>query len=416
MSARIRQDIQSYLTSTVLLSVINLVRNLLISKMLGPYLTGLCNSFLAIPQIGQYASLIFISILPILIPRDEAKADFLRHAVFNFTLLTSSLIFLGVISYSLMQPELALETRLYLAGAGFLTLLWDLTKFFTYNYAAEKQFLKLSWIEFLFSLAMLIAHVVAIWFFSAAGFWIGYIFANLLLLTYCWLDYKKTHDLVIGPFELKRLLSMSSLGIGLLLSSEIVNLFTVPAKIFLAITLGVKEVGFFTISILILSKLSIIPRAISTVITPHVSGLLRKADGKDDVQKIFLRTQIINLIFSAIIIVPGIFLIGFFIRTILPDFLPSVKMAKMVLLAGIPFSLIISANQIMLAADKKTLYVKILSAALILQFSFFAIFTAQGFTSMKLAFSYIIIFTAYALMANIAAFKTLKEKALILNA
>ena len=35
-------------------TVINLVRNIIIANLLGPYVAGLCHTLLVVPQLGQY--------------------------------------------------------------------------------------------------------------------------------------------------------------------------------------------------------------------------------------------------------------------------------------------------------------------------------------------------------------------------
>ena len=46
-----------YLTSSLIGAVVNLLRNIITANLLGPYVTGLCHTLLAIPQFGQYFNL-----------------------------------------------------------------------------------------------------------------------------------------------------------------------------------------------------------------------------------------------------------------------------------------------------------------------------------------------------------------------
>ena len=46
-----------YIISSGLGAVVNLIRNIITANLLGPYVTGLCHTLLAIPQFGQYFNL-----------------------------------------------------------------------------------------------------------------------------------------------------------------------------------------------------------------------------------------------------------------------------------------------------------------------------------------------------------------------
>ena len=114
MSRRVIK-ISFYLVASGIGTVINLIRNIVTANLLGPYVTGLCHTLLAIPQFGQYFNLGLNEALVVHESKKKGEknlesAFIVKNTVFNLTLLTSLFaIFLGTI-YIIFIPLKYLPT------------------------------------------------------------------------------------------------------------------------------------------------------------------------------------------------------------------------------------------------------------------------------------------------------------------
>jgi O-antigen/teichoic acid export membrane protein len=83
-----------YLIASGFSAVVNLIRNIITANLLGPYVTGLCHTLLAIPQLGQFFNLGLNESLVVHESKKRGKNDIdsvfiIKNTVFNLTLITS---------------------------------------------------------------------------------------------------------------------------------------------------------------------------------------------------------------------------------------------------------------------------------------------------------------------------------------
>ena len=89
------KGIPTYLIVTGLGTVLNLIRNVLVANLLGPYVTGLCHTLLVIPQLGQYFNLGLNESRLVFAAKNEGegkkdKVYEVNNTVFNFTIFLCS--------------------------------------------------------------------------------------------------------------------------------------------------------------------------------------------------------------------------------------------------------------------------------------------------------------------------------------
>lgn len=414
------KDIRRFLTSAGFVSVLDAIRVLAVAKLLGPYFAGLCMTLMVIPQVAQYLNLGTIETMTIFVPQYKAKGmmqkvDLLKSRVLNYTVLTSVTSFFMAIAYVFLFSNESAFVKQCMVLAASLIVLWEMKQFFVTDYAAEGRFLKLSWIEFLFSTLVTFFQVAAIYYSREYGFWLGLIVANVAIIGLSARDYFKHNKTWYPRIDISETIRILPMGIVMTIASVSYAPFIILARVFLAGTIGVHEVGLFLLSIIIISKLSIIPSAIAKVALPHMSYNHGEAKNFEKIFSLFMRAQFYTLAISLIVITVGIFAIQPVVERVLPGYLAGIPAAKMMLLAAIPYCLVDNANNVLLALEYKRAFMLNLVVALVLQAIISAFLYITGhISSQTVATSFIIVFTCYALLANYKVFR-LKWKAMSLT-
>jgi len=392
--------------------VLDAVRTVFVAKILGPSLTGLYTTLLVIPQIAQYLNCGWIEAMTVLIPHSRGKKDNdavekTKNNILIATFVVSLSTFVCVALYALFLSKRGLETRVLMIFSGSLIFLWEIKQFFTTNYATEGKFLKLSRIELLFSSLVAFLQVTLILLFKEVGFWFGLMIPNMIVIFLTANDYFKDHRFHWpSPDIYREIKRITPLGLGLLSSSVTYAPFTIIARIFLASVVGVREVGIFLLSFIVISKLSIIPSTIGKVVTPYLSRLHGEDAKPGEIFSLFIKSQLFNFSLCLLIIGMGFAFLRPLVSLILPQYLEGVPAAKMMLVACIPYSLIENANNTLLALHRKKIYFFNLILALGVQLIILGYFyKSHSVSALTVAVSLIIAFFINALLSNYQVFK-----------
>lgn len=399
-----RRDARNFLLMSGTVTVLDAIRNIITANMLGPYMTGLCTTLLVIPQIAQYFNLGLTDALTVAIPAERGKnrpeiAAALKNSVLKLTLLISGVSVLFVLFYILLIPSTR-EMNLYIFAAGLLIVFWQTKKYFVSVYAAENRFTKLSLIELSFSLMVTASQIILVYYFSGYGFWLGFIIPNILILAYFGRDYLKEALWRFGA-AVRESARIVPLGISMMISAVTYAPFLILSRIFLAKTAGMEEVGFFLLGMLILPKISIVPAAISKVITPKMSLLHAETNSYRPSYRLYRKAQIYTFSAVGLMVAGGWFLIQPATALIMPKYVDGVASAQMMLLAGIPYCLIDNANNFLLAHHYKRAYIRNLTVAVLLQLlSFGGLVVLGDVSAYNVNIALILVFTVYAFLSN----------------
>jgi hypothetical protein len=356
---------------------------------------------MTIPQAAAYLGL--SEVLPVLVPYNigrakKAHAKEIKDEVFNYTIYSCTVVLFIVIVFALLFSSG--EQRIFMVCAGLLVVLWELKRFFVTNCAAEKSFRKLSWIEFWFGLMTLVASCVLIYYFMGYGYWLGLLIPNILVVAWYLRDYRMGNDIRLTSVDVRRILSMIPLGVIMLLATAVYSPFVVTAKVFIVSTMGVRGVGLFVLSIIVISKMTIIPKTVASVVMPHVSSLRGRSEPFGRVFELFVKSQFLTGCLTCIVAISGFFLIEGVVEMILPRYLSGVAAAKIMLLASIPYALIYNANNVLIAYRYKRRYVRSFLSVFLLQIVVFGCLLLYGVTVKTISLAFCVVFLVYCIFVN----------------
>ena len=411
-----RQNVKKFLTASGAIALLDAVRNIVVANRMGPELTGLCMTTLILPQVAQYLNLGLIESLTVLVPHSQGKkedreAKDLKYTVLYLSLGISGATFLAVCAYLFLFPRPTPIQNQYVLMAGVLIILWEAKQFFVTDYVVTHRFGTLSRVELAFTLMVTIFQICMVRWWGGYGFWLGFILPHLIITLYSARDFFQTNAPGRFSWPTRRVLTkILPLGMSLLIASVTYAPFLILARALIAKGLGVRAAGLFLLPMIVITKISIVPSAISKVLLPRFAFLHgMKADIAES-YSLFIKTQGYTFLTTSAVILPGLFLLRPLARIILPQYMGGVPAARMMLFAAIPYALIDHANNFLLARQKKKAYLAGLGLSLGFQtLLLYLLFTNGLATVESIAATFIAVFAVQALLSNYQVYRT-KEK------
>jgi len=411
---KVFKDTNRYLMITLFSNIANFARNFAVARLLGPYLTGLCMNLLIIPQTVVYLNLGLPDALTFIVPYNRGKSNdeyavSVKNKIFSFITFIALIAFAVVLLFVLIFHHLRIN--IYFIYAALFAFLGQFIRFFTANFAAERNFVKLGWVEFSYAALLLVLSILLIIPFKAHGFWLALIITNIAIIIYSLLDYLKHSKISFVSFNLKEINSLYPLGIVMTLSAAIYIPFINLSKLFITATIDVQSVGYFVLSIFIISIISIIPKTISRVVMPHMSAMRGSEENFGTIYGLFFKTQLYTLGLAFFTVLLGFIFIGPVVRNFLPKYIAGIPAARIMLIAALPYCLIDNANNLLIVTHNKKNLLRIFVVVLIAQLAALVLLMFYKVNILNISLSLVIVFTLYAFLLNYQVFR-LKKSAL----
>ena len=402
-----------YVALSGAVGIFDVLRNLAVASILGPYTLGLCTTILAILQLVSHLYGCLIEAIPVALPHGVVEwqgysSKLVKSTVWNLTFLISCISFLGIVGYGFFFSGGDGEWRGYLFLAGVVMVLEQTRRFVLTCYLADGEVAKMGWLEFAFALLAMATSVVAVWVLDGYGFWLGLIFPYVLVCLYVTFDYLR-REIIVLHVSVEEARSILPLGMIVSLASLTYAPFITASRLYLAGTVGVREVGMFILAAIVMAKIAMLPNALTKILLPQLSALLNRKQEIWRAFHLFRRAQIYNLIISCALVVVGSWLLEPAVALLLPGYVPGVRSAEVILLAGIPCSLTHNANAVLLALRRTGTYLKLVVFAFGLQAALFAyLYWSQQASAYSVSVALLAVFTGYAALSNWTVLKIRK--------
>jgi len=408
---KIFKDTNLFLGFSILTNLFNFARNFAVAKLLGPYLTGLCMSLLLVPQILAYLNLGLPNAMTFLLPYKKSKNEHhraldIQNEIFSFTTLTAFITLMGIILFIVIFRPHGLKT--YLLYTAIFAFLGQYVRYFTAYYAATSAFFKVGMAELVYASILLSTSVLLIRPLKVHGFWLSMIISIIVVAAYYFYDYTRNEKISLTKFSYAEILSLSSTGLTMSLTSVIYIPFVNLSKIFITFASDVKDVGYFVLAVSIISLMAIIPKTISRVFMPHMSTL-SGGGNTPEVYPVFVKIQLYTLLLTSLAAALGYFLIEPLVSTYLSQYTAGIPAAKIMLFAGIPYSLIDNANNMLVASYNKKMLIRIFIAALLLNTIIYISMLFYKINISLISASFIVVFSSYALLLHLYIIKNFRK-------
>ncbi len=124
--------------------------------------------------------------------------------------------------------------------------------------------------------------------------------------------------------------------------------------------------------------------------------------------KLFSKAQLLTLFLSVIVVGTGLLLLQPIVTYILPEYLPGIPAARIMLLAGIPLCLIYNANNVLIALQYKYEYLKIVATAIMFQVIIFCLLAFHEISISNISICFCAIFLFYIVIVHYKVLQILK--------
>jgi O-antigen/teichoic acid export membrane protein len=385
---QILKDIFSYSVSTYLSQSIGMISSIWVASKLGPENFGIYNAILLFLSYAAYSEFGVLSAmgrdLPIYLGKNDLNQAIAIEGAARYTTIIGAIFASLIIFFISLSHNLSIKMSF---GMKIIAIVVILQQLYTYHRTVlrcRNNIIELSKQQIINSLITTLLAVLFVFYEGYTGRLYAALIAQALILLYA--IYRNPWQ-KMPKFKFSFSLKIMKVGLPILASGFIISLLTSIDRLMIITFFNATELGYFGLSIMLISIISLIPAMASQVLFPRINFHYGKNDS--DIQQ--LKSFVLKppLILSAILpfVIGPIFLIlPLIITTFLPDYLQGLDSARIVSL-GIYFYGILGLTDYFLVTTKKLkLYAIFGIIALIFNISIDYILIKMGYGINGIAF------------------------------
>lgn len=326
-----------FTTSSALKTLIQMVTSLIVARMILPENIGIWKS---IVLIQSYINILQLGVLEGLnrqyplykgAGKDQSAIE-RAHVAYTYMIYVS--ILSGII-------VLILATIFLVRGSGTKTLVAILlftlqaisTPLWKYDdilYRTERDFSSLGWIQFAESIYLIISLI-----FVYFGDWLGMMIRFSLIFPVGLLLREIYRPIPVDTkFNKQYFIEMVKIGWKVMLSVYLYGILMVADTTIIAMVLGQKQLGYYTVAVTIRGAIVVFPNAINKILYPRMAFRYGKTKTPAELKKIAFLPVFYN---ALILLVPTIFLwftLDPLVTVILPQYTNGISAAKWMVIAS----------------------------------------------------------------------------------
>ncbi len=385
---KILKDIFSYSSSSYISQGVGLLSGLIIASKLGPEDYGIYNAVTLVLGYAAYSELGVLSTMSRDLPFHIGQSNLqkskdidsaARYMTFIGAVCASIIIFYFSLFLSI-SPKMAFGLRI-------MSLVVIFQQIYTYHRTilrCNNNFKELSQQQIILSIISAIITILFVEFSGFNGRMLAALILQFLILLYAiyrnpWKESSK--------FDFATIFGSIKTGLPILASGFIITLVTSIDRLMIVTFLGATSLGYFGLSIMLISVISLIPAMTSQVLYPRISYHFGQS-GKniDELSSYVIKPPIILSAILPFLIGPIILSLPFVINLFLPAFIPGISAARIVV-SGIYFYGILGlTDYFLVTTGKLKLYALFGIIALIINIIFDFIFIKMGLGIEGIAF------------------------------
>jgi O-antigen/teichoic acid export membrane protein len=396
------------LLNAVLVFIVGIVtRNLLGPEQYGYWLTvSLIFTFIPIFQLGTLNAM--NREVPFYLAKKDLKmVQKIRENVFSFifTIPLLLVLCLCIISGVLFITDIRIEYKLGLLLASLIAGFTYLSGYAEMYYKSEQNFNKVSKLISIKSISQSIITIVLVIFLGYLGLYFGMLISLLIEIIMAKGVFPKKNRFHSFS-EYKKLIQI---GFPILVVGIVWSIMIATDRIIISVFMTPEDLGNYGVGLLVFSAIMLFPQVLSQIFYPKIVGLVSLGDFTE-IKRIYWRVNLILAVAMSIVVAIGYFLLPYFIRWFMPEYLEGIKAAQILLIGIYPLTLVnIAANYFNSTDNQKIyLFIQVISVFLNVLLSIILLGIHQSIESVALATS--ISFLIYSILMNTIFIVELKKK------
>ncbi|WP_420265889.1 lipopolysaccharide biosynthesis protein [Candidatus Magnetominusculus dajiuhuensis] len=360
------KNITRYAASNMFQRACGIVNTFIKPKLLPPELYGLWNLISIITTYATYAHLgtrnAMFYLLPYHKSRNETtEGNDIKSAVFYGSMFLSVIITVGVWIYA-FSANLNKMEQAGLLSVGILIILNCIFDYQFNEISADKRFKLISSINYKKSVIAVILNAGLIYYLSIYGMYLSALLSVLIMVVYM---HMVSPIKLIEPFKKAVFFELTKKGLPILVYNVSNDLISSIDKIIIAYLLGVKELGYYSITGLVFNFLVQIPGDAREVVEVDLMGSVTTSKREDTLDDYFFKPLSYTSHFMPFLLGPSFFLIVPFIHMVLPKYIQGIVPTQIVTIGSYFFALAFIARGIIISHNKQFHASIVISAVLV---------------------------------------------------
>lgn len=314
---KVVKDFAAVVGSELALRPIQLLKEFIVTKFLGPADYGILKSIELVQMLNKYGTLGFKAAAAREIgdafgKKDQKRTTLVRNTAYSSEIILALVLFVAGITSSLFFESRSISILIILASAGLLVT--KLSGILYTEAGIQKRFFLISKVTFITSLLASIIVIVAVPFFKIYAVVLMNFVTSVMAIIYYLKSLKHNYSFMIDGKEFKRILSIS---VPLMFVTLSQGAFKYAERILVISLLGKVALGFYVFGFMMVNQFVTLFKAAIKVRTQDIY----EAIGREDFQyvhRIVFRETLL-LVCGGVILIP---IMWFSIQMLVPVFLP----------------------------------------------------------------------------------------------
>lgn len=375
-----------------------LTRNILGPEQYGFWVAiSLIFTFIPIFQLGTLNAM--NREVPFYLKRNDLnKVREIRESVFSFLFTFPIYIvgFLVLLSILISFSEIKSEYKTGLFLASLIVFFSYISGYIETYFKSQQDFKTTSKLFMVKSIATSLLTLIFVFIIGYEGLYIGLLLALLIQIFIA----RKTLPINKRKYTFSQYKKLIKIGFPILLVGIIWSLMIASDRIIITIFLTPKDLGDYSVSILVFSSTMLLPQVIGQVFYPKIVEFVSQGSN-DKIRTLFWKVNKILAVIMLIVVVSGYIALPYFISWFMPDYVEGIKAAQILLLGVYPLTLVgVAANYFNSTHNQKVyIFIQLISIVLNILLSIAFLQYSNSINSVALATS--MTFFIYFILMNI---------------
>lgn len=390
-------------SATLLNAILTFLVGILTRNLLGPEQYGY---WLIVSLIFTFAPILQLGTLNAMnreIPYFIARSNFTRikeireltySFIFRFPFILVIIMF--VISIILLFSNLEYEYKIGLLMASVIAFLSFISGYVETYYKSEQNFKIASRLISIRIISQAVITLVLVYLLGYTGLYFGMFFSFIIEIMLG----KKIIPKSIKRYSLNDYKDLIRIGFPILVVGLVWNIMIATDRIIISFFLTPEDLGNYGIGMLVFSAMMLFPQVLSQVFYPKIVQLVSLKEFSK-IKKYYWKVNILLAVIMLLIVSIVYFLMPFFIKWFMPEYVEGIKATQILLIGIYPLTLVNLAANYFNSTNNQKPYLIIQVVTIVLNILLSVLFLEINKSISSVAVATALTFTLYSILMNI---------------
>ena len=351
------------------------------------------------------------------IRREKEKVEKIKKLVFSFifTLPFAITLLLTGVSILLFIFGIRYEISLGLLFASVISFFTFFSNYIEMMYKSEQDFQKASRLISLRSITQSLFTVMCVYWFGYFGLYVGMLSAFLIQILAARKAFPKVKSIKIGsPLKLEEYKTLIRIGFPIMLVGLVWGIMVATDRMIITALMSPIDLGNYGVGLLVFSSVMLFPAVVNQVLYPKIVEQV-SCENYRKVRSFFWKTNGILASVMLLVVVIGYIVLPGFVSFAMPEFVPGVRAAQILLMGVYPLTLVGVAAGFFNATNNQKGYLLIQVVSIVFNIILSLTMLRFRFTIETVALATSISFVLYMFLMNGYFLYILREKYILLE-